>query len=315
MTDKEFNLIETVICPRVVNREDVTLGIGDDGAVLVNAPHERIVVVMDTLVAGVHFDDKTPAHAIGHKALAVNLSDLAAMGALPKWCTLALTLPEADQDWVEAFMNGFSELCQRYQLMLVGGDTTQGPLAITVTAIGTVSNDRYLKRSGAKIGDAIYVSGTLGDAGAALSYAQDLGNLRQRLHYPEARVELGLKLKDISQCAIDISDGLIADLSHILKQSQVGALIEIDKLPLSRALIECVGLAEARRFALNSGDDYELCFTVPSAQQEAIAALNQNHALTHIGWITAANEGLALKLEGKDYVLPVLRGYTHFNAK
>ena len=279
----EFGLIETYFSKKTPSRPDVILGIGDDAALL-RVPSEKLLVAaIDTLVAGVHFPIHTHPFDIGYKALAVNLSDLAAMGAEPAWMTLALTLPYADTEWLEGFSDGLLQLAHQFNLQLVGGDTTRGSLTITVQVNGFVPSNQALCRHGAKIGDKIYVSGTVGDAGLGLQVALEKRELPdaakqfvlQRLNRPTPRIELGLLLRDLASSAIDISDGLLADLGHIINRSGVGAHIIADQLPMSSTLRECVSIEEAQTLALTAGDDYELCFTVsPQNEMALIEKLN-----------------------------------------
>jgi thiamine-monophosphate kinase len=245
-------------------RGDVRVGIGDDAAVLRVPPFHDVLVSMDTLLAGVHFPLTTESSDLGWKSLAVNLSDLAAMGAKPAWALLALTLPRPDADFVRRFMRGFEALARRYKVALVGGDTTSGPLSVTITVLGFVPPRRSLRRSGAREGDDVYVSGTVGDAAAGLRAARrgkamraaTRAALRARLDRPEPRVELGLALRGIASAAIDISDGLAADLSHVLRASGVGARLEVARLPASGALLEGVRRDRARgELQLSGGDD------------------------------------------------------------
>jgi thiamine-monophosphate kinase len=306
----EFSLIE-IIRGTALGRRDITLGIGDDGAVLRVPRGRELVVVMDTMVEGVHFPRGTAAADVGWKALAVNLSDLAAMGAEPAWATLALTLPKPDATWVRAFARGFAALAKRHGVALVGGDTTRGPLTITVQAHGFVPPRRALRRDGAKSGDAIFVSGTLGDAAAGLA---NPGNkvLRARLDRPTPRVALGLALRGLASAAIDVSDGLAADLGHVLDASGVGATLELDALPGSAALRAAVPDAKARRaLQLGGGDDYELCFTVSSRRVAQIAAIARKLRLplTRIGTI----ERMRGLRDAARRTLP-RSGYSHFSA-
>src|SRR5690554_5408604 len=266
MAFAEFDLIETYFTHRLPQRDDVAVGVGDDGAVMQVPEGSDLVVVTDTMVQGVHFDCDTPARAIGHKVVAVNLSDLSAMGAEPGWISLAITLPEINDDWLTGFAHGLREICDYYNCQLIGGDTTQGPLSVTVTAHGFVPRDKAVRRDGAKPGDWIYVSGTLGDAGLALAARQHRQKLNpdyqrrltERLYFPSPRVALGQSLRGIASSAIDVSDGLVADLRHILKASHVGARLSVDELPLSLALTESLSAEQSIAFALTSGDDYEL---------------------------------------------------------
>lgn len=277
---KEFSLIER-ISRRAHARADVVCGIGDDAALLTVPAGQQLVVTMDTLVAGVHFPHETAPADIGWKALAVNLSDLAAMAATPAWCTLALTLPDSDSVWLEAFLDGFFALADQHRLVLVGGDTTRGPLSITVTAHGWVDAGEAIRRNGARPGDAIWVTGTLGDAAGGLAQWRAGGGhsaeLRQRLDRPTPRIEAGLALRGLAHAMIDLSDGMLADLGHVLQASQplsgpLSARLELARLPTSRALADA--FAEPARWPLQmaGGDDYELCFTAAPEQTEAILA-------------------------------------------
>jgi thiamine-monophosphate kinase len=318
----EFGLIAR-IDQRARSRADVVLGIGDDSAILRVAPGQQLVVTTDTLVAGRHFPRTTAPRDIGWKSLAVNLSDLAAMGAAPAWVTLALTLPRADSDWVDAYIGGFQALARRHDVALVGGDTTRGPLSITVTAHGLVPRGTALRRDGARAGDAIYVSGSLGDAAAGLRVARgglsgappaSARTLRTRLDRPEPRVALGLALRGTASAAIDVSDGLAQDLGHVLHASGVGGVLEVDALPTSRALRTAVpSHATRRRLQLAGGDDYELCFTVPAARAGRLAAIARRLRLplTRIGTVLRT-PGLAL-LDGRARPVRLSRtGYEHF---
>jgi thiamine-monophosphate kinase len=312
----EFELIDHFFKSKT-SRHDVALGIGDDAALL-SPPNDTLLAAsMDTLVAGIHFPDGTQPELIGHKSLAVNLSDLAAMGAEPAWAMLALTLPKADEKWLAGFAKGFFNLAQQYQVQLIGGDTTHGPLSITVQVQGFVPQGKALKRSGAKPGDKIYVSGTLGDAGTGLQLAEFKKYLSEteqqfvlhRLNSPMPRIALGVALRDVATSAIDISDGLLADLGHILKASKSGAVIHADKIPLSTALSK-LPAAEAVSFALTAGDDYELCFTIPYTQESRILPIIQATGVvcTCIGEITNLP---GLRIEGQTGRLNQ-SGYQHF---
>lgn len=269
----EFSLIQQYFEQLTAARDDVLLGIGDDCALLQCPPEHVIAVSIDTLVENIHFFADVDPEKLGHKSLAVGLSDLAAMGAQPAWFTLALTLPEVNENWLKGFSQGLAKLAKKHNIQLVGGDTTRGPLTISIQVHGFVKPENALQRSGAQIGDMIYVTGTLGDAGAALQLQlqkwntaslsdEDKAYLRQRLEQPTPRLEIGQQLAGIASAAIDISDGLLADLGHILDNSGVGARLDLAKLPQSPAMSK-VDRTTAERFALQSGDDYELCFTVP----------------------------------------------------
>ncbi|HEY0914657.1 MAG TPA: thiamine-phosphate kinase [Solimonas sp.] len=285
----EFSLIRRHFAGLTPARPDVVLGIGDDAALLRPSPGMQLVVTSDTLVAGRHFPECTAAADIGWKALAVNLSDLAAMGAEPRWFTLALTLPDADPQWLEGFAAGLRELAQPSGIALVGGDTTRGPLSITITAMGEVPPGQALRRDGARPGDRICVTGTLGDAALALRRLEQPGlpaQLRQRLDRPTPRMAAGLALRGLATAALDISDGLAGDLGHILAASGVGAEIDLGALPGSahfNGLAPADGRAE---LMLRGGDDYELCVCLPpEAVEEAQQRLDV--PLTEIGRITA----------------------------
>lgn len=326
----EFDLIERIRA-RAIARDGVLLGIGDDAALLkVPAGHE-LVVTADTLNAGVHFPaDATPAD-IGWKALAVNLSDLASMGARPAWCTLSLSLPGDDTAWLDAFLDGFLGLADTHAVALVGGDTTRGPLSIAVTAMGWVEAGAALRRDGARPGDDVWVTGTLGDAAAALvlgGYVPipldgvampvvEAGNaaaLRARLARPAPRVAVGRALAGLAHACVDVSDGLLADLGHICRRSGVGAEIELARLPASPALRAAYADDELRA-ALQAagGDDYELCFSASTAAREAVArALEQAGTTgTRIGRITDGDGVRALAADGSPW-RPFRGGYVHF---
>jgi thiamine-monophosphate kinase len=279
----EFRLIERIRELTVQSRDDVRIGIGDDAAVLAVPAGQELVVAIDTMVAGVHFPHATAAADIGWKALAVNLSDLAAMGASPAWALLALTLPGADNDFVAAFAEGFSRLAKPHRLALVGGDTTRGPLTISVAVHGFVPAGQAIRRDGARIGDAVLVTGTLGDAAAGLHALQHPSKvvdsraglrdfLIERLNRPTPRLAAGAALRNQATACIDVSDGLLADLGHICVASGVGAEIEAAKLPRSSALLDLHDDASALHFALHGGDDYELCFTVPASRVAEVQA-------------------------------------------
>lgn len=322
MPTSEFSLIDRYFAAHGLHRPDVALGIGDDCALLIPPVDQQLVVTMDTLVADVHFFAAADPEGLGHKALAVNLSDLAAMGAVPAWATLALTLPRADEDWLDRFCRGLFALADRYGVQLVGGDTTHGPTTvITLQAHGFIPPGLALRRDGAIPGDGIYITGTPGDAGLALAAAfgkvtvapEYRDDVRQRLERPEPRITQGLTLRGVASAAIDVSDGLAQDLGHILERSRVGARLEVDRLPLSPALTASLDRDAAIVTALASGDDYELCFTVPperAAQLEAAAA-GWECRCTGIG-VIAAEPGLRLiRADGSPFHLERL-GYDHF---
>jgi len=281
---------------------------------------KQLAVSMDTLVVGRHFVADVDPQSLGYKALAVNLSDLAAMGATPVWATLSVTLPDADADWIKRFMAGFIELAKKHQLTLVGGDTTRGPLSITLQVHGFVEPSNSMRRNAACVGDLIYVSGQLGDAGLALLAQQglyvkqgSLASLKQRLDRPEPRIELGLIAAMHSRCAIDLSDGLGSDLGHICEESDVGALIYLDKLPMSDAVAEYVAESGDWSLPLSAGDDYELCMAVSAQHQAAfeVAMQQQDVPVTWIGMIEQGEQVRAMSPNG-DVDAYVARGYDHF---
>lgn len=319
MSLAEFALIERIRA-RSKGRDDIVLGIGDDAALLQPLAGHLLAVTADTLNSGVHFPPETQPADIGWKTLAVNLSDLAAMGATPAWGTLALSLPQADAAWIDAFADGFFALADAHAWRLIGGDTTRGPLSLSVTAFGQVPPGQALRRDGAQVGDDIWVSGTLGDAAAALQLWQrgeldvtrpatdgDLEFLRQRLLRPTPRVALGMALRGIATAAVDVSDGLLADLGHIAARSGVGAWIDTQALPISAALKAVLASKEAQGCALRGGDDYELCFTAPAASHQAVMAVSALCCvpLTRIGQI---RRELGVSCEGATDV----GGYQHF---
>lgn len=294
----EFDIIRRFFDRPVAADTGVSLGIGDDAAVVRIPAGQELVLAMDTLVNGVHFPENTSAAAIGWKALAVNLSDLAAMGAKARWATLSLTMPEADEAWLAAFAGGFFELAQQYDVHLIGGDLCRGPLAVTIQVHGLVPAGQAIRRCGAAVGDVVYVTGTLGDAGYALHMPieEAAGEwFRLQLQRPEPRLTIGQALRGLATSAIDISDGLAGDLEHILRASGVGAELSLDSLPLSPSLETAVGRQQAVAYALTAGDDYELCFTAPSGSGEAVQhiATETGVAITAIGRIQA-DSGLRL---------------------
>lgn len=322
MSFNEFDLIQRFFNQTTQQRRDVILGIGDDAAILQMPFDQQLVVSTDTLVSGRHFPVNTAPADIGYKALAVNLSDLAAMGAEPAWILLALTLPNANADWLKEFTDGFFPLLQDFHLQLVGGDLTQGPLTITFQALGFVPSNKALSRVGAKLGDRIYVTGTLGDAGLALESITNkncfgltesqIFSVMQRLNRPEPRVKFGLSLRDIASSAIDVSDGLAADLDHILLANQLGAIIHLENLPLS-SVLKTLPVEKAWQLALSSGDDYELCFTVSESYEKALQQRLrlQNVPYACIGTIKKEPGLLLLDNNGSAFNIDNL-GYQHF---
>lgn len=267
----EFEIIEYYFKSKQLNNHyDPILGIGDDAAIISIDKKEKLAVSMDTLVEEVHFSRDASPKDIARKSLLVNLSDMAAMGAMPRWVTLSLTLPKYNHDWLEEFSNEFNNLLAHYSLSLIGGDLTKGPLSITIQAHGIIPKGKFLQRSGAKPGDYIYVTGELGAAAYALRYLKNTDdNLKptndelEKLNKPEPKIQTGLELRDIATSCIDISDGLFTDLSHILNCSKVGADVKLNDIPYSKTLLK-LNKDLAIDLALTGGDDYELCFTAPS---------------------------------------------------
>lgn len=318
---KEFALIKRFFTEQAIKRKDVLLGIGDDCAVISPAEKQNIAITTDTLVAGVHFPLQTSARAIGHKAIAVNLSDLAAMGAEPSWISLAITLPQADELWVEEFCAGVFELCEFYNVQLIGGDTTQGPLSITVTAQGLVPANKHITRSGAKAGDWLYVTGEIGDAALALQHIlgdvmvddEYLETVMQKLNFPRPRILAGQALREYATAAIDLSDGLVADLGHLCKASGVGANIILENLPISNALRDTVGLENSFELALRGGDDYELLFTVSEDNRVGMetALANTRNTITCIGQLNGS-EKITTTLNSAAVNINV-KGFQHFS--
>ncbi|MCE2947652.1 MAG: thiamine-phosphate kinase [bacterium] len=299
------------------------LGVGDDAALLRVAPGMQLAVSTDLLVEGTHFLAGTDPGRLGHKALAVNLSDMAAMGARPRWATLALSLPSADDRWLDAFSGGLRALAGRHGTELVGGDTTRGPLSLCVTILGEVPAGQALRRDGACAGDEVWVSGTLGDAAIGLALltgarapaldAAAAAACIERLEAPQPRVALGLALRGIASAALDVSDGFAADLGHILERSGVGACVEVARLPASAALAPFADDPAVREALLGGGDDYELCFTAPAAAAADVvrAAAQAGVLVTRVGRIVPG-AGLALVDEDGRELPPARRGFDHF---
>lgn len=319
----EFQIIEQFF-KRKLQHKEIRLGIGDDAAVIRCEKQSTVVVSTDTLIEGVHFPKNTSAFDIGYKALAVNVSDLAAMAAVPVWFTLALTLSKYDEEWLTQFASGLFQIADLCQLDLIGGDTTHGTENIVTITIGGVADPKHLLlRSRAQVGDLIYVTGTLGDAGFGLHIQQQktshpLTDSQKRyflecLNRPIPKWQFAQQIKKIAHAAIDISDGFAQDLEHILKQSQVGARVYVDSLPISSLLKNLVGLHEATVLALTSGDDYELCFTVAPKHRKTVEKISQklNCSCTCVGVIT---ENTELKLLNADQTFFTLskKGYQHF---
>jgi thiamine-monophosphate kinase len=313
----EFELIDRYLTGLGAQRDDVRIDVGDDCALLAVPSDRELALSIDTLVAGVHFLADSDPEGLGHKALAVGLSDLAAVGAEPAWATLALTLPEPDEDWLRAFATGLARLAAAEDVRLVGGDLTRGPLTISVQVHGLVPVGHALRRSGARPGDRVCVSGALGDAGLALRHLQrgePLGDyLRQRLERPTPRVALGEVLRGVASAAIDLSDGLAADLGHIADASGCGARIELDRLPLADQVAAAVAADRDWPLPLCSGDDYELCFTLPPEHlgELKVLAAAAGCPLTAIGEIEARPGLRWMSADGHPWH-GELGGYNHF---
>ena len=320
----EFDLIARYFNRYRTARRDVQLGIGDDCALLTVAEKQLLAVSTDTLVEGIHFLKTIDPADLGYKALAVNLSDLAAMGADPAWVSLALTLPEVNTDWLEAFSDSLFEQLNYYGMQLIGGDTTRGPLSMTLTIQGLIPMDRALTRGGASVGDWIFVTGSLGDSAAGLAILLEQLDVKDAAHRetllkrhlrPTARILQGQALRGFASSAIDISDGLISDLKHVLNASGCGARLDLDALPLSPALLESVDREQALKWALTGGEDYELCFTVPEINRGAldVALSHLGVDFTCIGQIAPLSEGMKFLRSGEPVELD-WNGFDHFSA-
>ena len=297
------------------------LGVGDACALLAPSPGMPLAVSTDMLLEGRHFSPQDSPAGLGHQSLAVNLSALAAMGATPRWTTLAIALPEANDAWLTAFARGFFRMADQHGIELVGGDTTRGALTISITVIGEVPPGQALRRDGARPGDDVWVSGTLGAAAMALAYRQgrlfmeqiDAAKVLPALYLPTPRVELGIALRGIASSAIDISDGLLGDLAHILERSQVGAVVEFAALPMLPVAQTYLHENVARDCVLAGGDDYELCFTAPAERRDAVqaAAESAGVAVTRIGCITVEPWRAVIDADGQP--IPIDHtGYVHF---
>ncbi|MBT9539406.1 thiamine-phosphate kinase [Thiobacillus sp.] len=299
------------------------LGVGDDCALLAPTPGMQLAVSSDMLLEGRHFSPQDSPAGIGHKSLAVNLSDLAAMGATPRWATLAIALPEENDAWLTAFARGFFRMADQHGIELVGGDTTRGALTLSITVMGEIPPGQALRRDGAQAGDDIWVSGVLGSAAMALAYRQgrllmdqiDAAKVLPALYLPTPRVALGIALRGLAHSAIDISDGLLADLGHILERSGKGAHLAFNALPTLPVVQTYLHETVARECVLAGGDDYELCFTAPAGRRDAIlaAAASANVSISRIGQITAEPGLSVLAADGQP--LPYDKtGYDHFAA-
>lgn len=315
----EFEIIRKYFTRPVTS---AVLGVGDDCALLAPQPGMLFAVSTDMLLAGRHFFPDAEPSKLGHKALAVNLSDLAAMGADPRWATLAVALPTADEKWIAAFAEGFFKLAGRWKMELVGGDTTKGPLAICITVIGEVPPGFALRRDAALVGDDIWVSGATGEAALALAHLEGRVKLEgasreaclARLHTPEPQVELGGRLRGLARSAIDVSDGLLADLGHVLEASGVGAEIDWERLPRAKAIADCPDRSLAAECLLAGGDDYELAFTAPPGKRAEIEAVGKDLgvSLTRIG-VTVQGKPVATLRDTRGRPISTPRkGFDHF---
>ena len=347
-TEREDRLIETVFARHSADGDAVLIGPGDDAAMLRCPRGERLLITTDTLNEGVHFPAGTPAHAVGYRALAVSLSDLAAMAARPLWAAVTLSVPTADEDWLGGFADGFYLLADEHGVRVVGGDFVRGPLSITVTAHGSAREDAVLRRDSAGAGDGIWVSGFVGDAAAGLEVLQQrlgkplegraavlggkassppwragtrshLGGHREspedrlvrRFCYPQPQIELGRRLRGIATACMDLSDGLLMDLPRLLRHSGLQGRVETENLPISGALRDYAGPDAARRLALAGGDDYELCFAVPEERQDKLEAISDELQLTRIGGLHKG-DGLVLTRDGRSWEPPD-SGFRHFS--
>lgn len=317
MPTGEFELIERHFTQRGAARHDLLLGVGDDAALVSPPPGSELVLALDTIVVESHFPAGLDARFVGHRVLAVNLSDLAAMGAEPAWALLGLTLPSVDEHWLTGFSAGLDALARRSGVALVGGDTTRGPLTASIALAGFVPSGQALRRSGASPGDDLWVSGTPGDAAAGLAILQGRlpgqGRARDallhRFQLPEARVALGLALRGIATACIDVSDGLTGDLAKLCAASGVGADIVSRELPLSAGLCSVAAPQARFAFALAGGDDYELLFTAPPSERKRLAALNAGVVLRHIGTI---DDQPGVRVDGSPPEREAGHGFDHF---
>lgn len=331
----EFELIKQYFKPLSSGLSESEVGIGDDGAVLNLPAGKQQVVVTDTMVCGIHFLEQASAYDLGWKVLAVNLSDLAAMGAEPAFFSLALTMPESDDEWLGEFARGLSDLANKYRISLIGGDTTKGPLTVTVTANGWVDSQKAVLRSGAQVGDVICVTNNIGDGALGLKVAldtlpastidgapqDDLEGLLNALNRPEPQLSVSDLVKSYATSAIDISDGLLADLNHILEASRkqlnligLQAQIEVNKIPLSKLANQYVQLADDWSPVLAGGDDYQLCFTIKKKDLETFIheALAKGVKVSAIGKVMEGEQGVKLLKGGKSFSSDNLKGYLHF---
>jgi len=318
MSSSEFSIIEEFFTLTSDAGLSPVVGVGDDCAIVDVPDGKQLAISTDTLVEGVHFLPKSDPELLGGKVLAVNLSDLAAMGATPAWASLAITLPSVNKAWLARFSKGFFDLAKRHSLQLIGGDTTRGPLSITVNIMGLLPKHQRLTRSGANIGDGIYLSGSIGNAGLglkkAISGSVDAHDI-DLLSYlkPSPRIELGQVLLGMASSCIDISDGLSADLNHILKASGVGATIWHEKIPLSHSVKQYMQELGDEVWPYSAGDDYELCFTIPETVSEQMLEELRPYQVSKIG-VIEPQSGLRIKMNGRE-VVTLNKGFDHFNVR
>jgi thiamine-monophosphate kinase len=326
MAMNESEIIARFFLRLGAQRDDVVLGIGDDAAVLATPPGMELIATTDTLVEGTHFLPGSAPRSLGHRALAVNLSDCAAMAATPSWALLSLVLPAADESWLAEFAAGFGALAQVHNVALVGGNLTRGPLSITVQVMGMAASGRALRRSGGRAGDCVCLTGNVGDAAAGLAVRQGTlvagdgvanangaagAALCRRFEFPEPRVRLGSALGEIASACIDISDGVHTDIARLAASSHCGAELNVDQLPVSAALRAVTG-ADAWRYALRGGEDYELAIAVPATRLKALQEVAQRCAapLTVVGLLRAA-PGLRCVRHGREIAVDAA-GFDHF---
>lgn len=317
----EFELIRQFFSSQAIARDDVVLGIGDDCALLDLPAGESLAVTTDTLVSGIHFFPDVSPYALGYKSLAVNLSDLAAIGATPRWFSLAITLPQVETQWLSEFARGLSDLASQFGVALIGGDTTRGPLSITISAKGSVAAASAIRRSGAQVGDDIWVTGHLGAAALGvqqrlkgLSFAADaMAYFQQAMEYPIPRCQFGQHMRGIASAMLDLSDGFAGDLNHILKASQVSACVELSQIPVHPLVMKVVSHEQALQLALGGGDDYELCFTASEQHRTLIQqiAAKEQLTVTCVGQVIAGNA----EIHWQHHQQPcefIVRGWEHF---
>jgi len=318
MSEQEFEIIERYFKVIGKTSSGVVLGPGDDCAILAFSSDMEVCVSTDTLTEGIHFPENYSASMIASRLVGANLSDLAAMGAMPHSCLIALTIPDAQPNWLAEFSGTLGQLLDHYNLSLVGGNISKGSLSLTMTVLGTVPVGKALTREGARPGDLIYVTGTLGDArlglNQILSGQEPLGYQASRYNAPTPRLEAGYQLRGVATAMIDISDGLLADLAHLCRASQAGAVVELASVPVSDDLVTAIGDLEARLFALSAGDDYELCFTVPETAVKRLSSLTETSELlmTQVGRIRTESGIDVVDLAGKCINIEN-PGYRHFS--